>query len=116
MGIFRKRTIKIIILGQKWRVTFWHPTAYLKRVSDDSKAQIDYDERTLCVDLQYISPELLRHELTHAYAKERSIVETGIESLEQLEDFFCEIAGKHGEEIVKQARKLSKEGKKIRWS
>ncbi len=103
-------------MDKKWAVTFWHPLSYEKYVAKDSWAEIDYNKRVLDVrlDNEYIE-ETLRHELTHCYAKERSIVEANIKGVDQAEEFFAEINGKHGHTLVKQAAGLARFGGRIRW-
>jgi hypothetical protein len=108
------KSTRIVILDRKWKVTFHTPEEYLRKVADDSKAEIDYDNRTLDVDLQYLSHELIAHELTHSYAKERSINETEI-TLKQMEEFFCEVVGKHVKTINRQADILLRMGRKLKW-
>lgn len=104
----------IVILDRKWKVRFHTPTEYVKKVATDSKAEIDYDKRTLDIDLSHSSHELIAHELGHCYAKERSLTETQL-TMDQVEDFFCEIIGKHIKTINKQADTLDKKGKAIKW-
>ena len=111
-----KKSLTIIVLGQKWKFIFWSPAHFLKFVSTDSKGELtDYDRRVVSIDLCHLSAELLRHELTHVYAKERSIVELKIKNLETIEDFFCEINGKHGDVLCKQARHLHQVARKLKW-
>ena len=111
---FRKKTIKYHILGSPWRITFHSPSHYVKVIKGDSKAEVDDDFRTLDLDLSHLSHELIAHELGHAYAKERSLTELQL-APDQLEDFFCEIIGKHCKTIVKQADHLLAWGRKIKW-
>lgn len=116
MGGFRKKSIHISILDQKWVFTFWHPQAYAAQVSKNSVAELpDYYSRQVAVDLELLSAELIRHELGHCYAKERSIVEIGVKKPDDIEDFMCEIIGKHGPKICKQATQLYNFGRKIKW-
>lgn len=109
-----KKLTHIIILERKWRVRFHTPEDYIKKIANDSKAEIDYDDRTLDIDLTHSSHELIAHELGHCYAKERSLTETQL-TLDQVEDFFCEIIGKHIKTINKQADNLYKMGRAIKW-
>ena len=108
-----RKSTYITILDRKWRVKFHTSSEYVKKVADDSKAQIDYDLRTLDIDLAHSSYELIAHELGHCYAKERSLTETQL-TLDQVEDFFCEIIGKHGKQINKQAEHLLKMGRALK--
>lgn len=110
-----KKTHYILILGQRWNVVFWHPDHYAKNIALDSQGELtNYSHRKLNIDLEYLSTELMRHELTHAYAKERSIVEVGINK-NQLEEFFAEIIGKHGELLCRQAKQLYQYARKLKW-
>lgn len=107
-----RKTMQLVILGAKWRVRFHKPGQYVKKVADDSKAEIDDNLRTLDIDLSFLSHEVIAHELTHCYAKERSLTEIQL-TYSQLEDFFCEIVGKHIKTIDKQADTLLKMGRKL---
>lgn len=104
----------IVILDRKWKVRFHTPSEYVKKVATDSKCEIDDELRTIDFDLQYLSHERAAHELGHCYAKERSLVETQL-TQNQLEEFFCEIIGKHIKTINKQADILDRKGKAIKW-
>jgi len=89
---------------------------YARKVALDSKGELtDYDRRVLHIDLNHLSKELLRHELTHAYAKERSIVELNIKTVAQAEEFFAELNGKHAEVLCKQANQLCKFARMLKW-
>lgn len=112
---FRKRSFRIKILDKPWRVTFHSPEHYVKNVAQDSKAEIDDSLRTLDIDLTHLSHDVLTHELTHCYAKERSIVELNIVTVEQAEEFFCEINGKHIKTIDRQADTLLQWGRTLPW-
>lgn len=119
MGIVKtvnKKTHYIHILGSRWKIVFWCPAHYAKHVAVDSKGELtDYDRRILHIDLNHLSGELLRHELTHAYAKERSIVELSIKTVDQSEEFFAELNGKHAEVLCKQAKQLCQFARKLKW-
>lgn len=108
-----KKTMRLVIMGAPWRVKFHSPGSYVKLVNDDSKAEVDDCLRTLDIDLKYLSHELIAHELTHCYAKERSLTELQLNP-DQVEDFFCEIVGKHIKTIDKQADTLLAAGRKLK--
>jgi hypothetical protein len=108
-----KKTHYFHIFGKKWKITFHHPKAYLK-ISTDSKGLTHPDLRRVDIDLEHLSEELLRHELTHCYTKEMSLVELQLKK-DQQEEFYCEMNGKHAPILCKQAKALYQFARKLKW-
>ena len=107
----KKRVHKTNILFRQWKMIFYSSEEYVKQVADDSIAETDDEARIIYFDIGALTPELVRHELGHAYLAEMSFVALQI-TPDQYEEFFCELLAKYGEILVKQAGKIYKVGKR----
>jgi hypothetical protein len=65
-----KKTIRLLILGHKWKVRMWSGFQYDKYIDGSSLAMCDVENKTMDFDLDEITEETCRHELvTHSLAR-----------------------------------------------
>lgn len=94
-----KKTIKITILGSKWKVRFWSGTQYDRHVDDSSLAICHVTDKIVDFDIDEITHNTIAHELTHCYISQMSFVELQLTEM-QIEEAFCELMGNHGRAII----------------
>jgi hypothetical protein len=111
---FTRRTFPVTVITAPWKVVFYHPDTYEKRVGDDSEGVCDDEAKVISLNLRYLNPSLIRHELTHAFLFEMSFIRLQL-APDQQEEFFCELNAKHGQTLVELADKIYSIGQGIQW-
>jgi hypothetical protein len=98
--------MKVFVLGKKWTVKVLGPVAYERRLGGGSHGISFMEDREIFVRRSPVMKETLIHELVHAYANELSLVELNLDLDDQIEEFFCELFAKYGEEILSHTKKV----------
>jgi hypothetical protein len=112
--IVKKKSHAFQVFGKRWKVFFCTPQYYFDKVCTGSKGLTYPNQRIMFIDLEHLSEELCRHELTHVYSKELSLVELQLKK-DQVEEFYCELVAKHAPQLIKQARTLYQIARKLKW-
>ncbi len=95
---------KIKVLGKTW-VVIVRSEKWLQKNYPDCHAIALLDDRKILVRKTSLNVPTLAHEITHAYISELSYYELELDD-HQIEEFFCELLGKYGEQIIKDAKEL----------
>lgn len=98
---------KFEIVNYTWKIWFLTPAEFAGACGSDSVAETDIESRMIRFNTDDCTIETIRHELVHAYVVMFNFVELDLDE-DQTEEFYCELFGKYGEVICKQARKLFK--------
>lgn len=96
-------TIKV--LNKKWKIVVRSDKVHNAK-HPNSHAVAVLEDRRIYVRRSSLDIETITHELVHAYSHELSLVEIGLDTEDQFEEFFCELFAKYGEIIVKDARRV----------
>jgi hypothetical protein len=95
---------KIKVLGKTW-VVIVRSEKWLQKNYPDCHAIALLDERKVLVRKTSLNVEVITHELIHCYAHTLSFIEMELDD-DQLEEAFCELFAKYGEQIIKDAKSL----------
>lgn len=93
------------VLNKKWKIIVRSDKVHNEQ-HPNSHAVAVLEDRRIFVRRSSLDVETIRHEIVHAYTHELSLVEIGLDTEEQFEEFFAELFAKYGEIIVKDARRV----------
>lgn len=93
------------ILGKKWTVYWLTQEEYTSQLDSTSVGTADTATRTIKFLCAEADIETVRHELTHAYTHEMSLTVLDL-TASQVEEFYCELVGKYGKDIVTKASRI----------
>lgn len=103
--------IKFKIAGKRWKLRILHEDQYIKKHGPGSYAMTIMHRRRIDINSPTgLDRETLIHELVHAYMSEFCTSSSKIKAIE-LEEIFCELMAKRGEEILTLADDLLIEAK-----
>lgn len=100
--------LEIEILGQKWTIYLVEEEKYIKKWSDADAAHTIPSMSEIYFNDEELSRIVVVHELCHAFFAEMCTGSAGLDA-DQTEEVFCDMIGKHGDKILRLARKLYKE-------
>ena len=103
--------MKVFILGKRWKVTCFNDNTYKKRLGDGSHAITILEDRKIYIRRSSLNKETIIHELVHGYLHELSYIELDLDD-SQIEEFYCELIGKHGESMIRDSNKIINHFKK----
>ena len=98
------KELDIEIMGQDWYVTCIEESEYKNIYAEDMEAEAFTDPslNTITINDTYLTVETVTHELVHAYVSACCIAHPAIEK-DSFEEIMCDLFGKYGRDIVKQA-------------
>lgn len=99
---------EILVLGTKWKVFLHDEDKYVRRHGDDSAGITIPALNEIHFNEEEFTREVMVHELCHAFFAETCTGSAGLDS-RQTEEVFCDMIGKHGDKVLRMARKLYKE-------
>ena len=97
------KSIKIAIMNKPWTVRLMKNGKYAKKNGDDSLAMTILKKRRIDISREGNTYETIGHELCHAYIYELCIHSAELDT-DALEEIFCELMSKRGDELLKLAR------------
>lgn len=95
---------KVKVLGKTWIVQVRSEKS-LQKEYPDCHAIALLEERKILVRRTSLNETVLIHELIHSYSHTLSFVELELDD-DQLEEAYCELFAKYGEQIIKDAKEL----------
>lgn len=96
--------VKVKVLNQTWKVYLLSDKAHGKKFGSCHAIAL-IDENKIYVRKSSLNEPTVIHELTHAYAAALSLTELELDE-DQMEEFFCELFSRHGEQIIKDAKDI----------
>lgn len=94
--------ISFDIVGKQWKMLFLDKKKYRKKWGKDSVGITDFDRRKIYISPRGADKETVVHELVHSYLYEFCTRSCDLDDA-NLEEIFCELMAKRGEEILKKA-------------
>lgn len=100
---------RLKILGETWKYSFLSLELYNKLHPDnpESAALTLSDSREMHFCLSDFTDSTARHEMLHAYYNELPVMSANLE-LDQLEEIMCDIVGRYGPKLIRQANTICK--------
>lgn len=98
------KELEIDILGQSWYITSLPNEEYITIHAEDKEAEAftDTSLSTITINSDYLTLVVITHELVHAYIEMCCVGHSDIDKA-SFEEIMCDIFGKYGRDIVKQA-------------
>lgn len=104
--------VRFKVLGKPWRIRILTKKKYRKKHGKDSVAMCKGWKREIDLSPWGYDLETIVHEVTHAYFYEMAAKQT-VESQTALEEFFCELVARRGDELIKLTRHVHQKVKKL---
>jgi hypothetical protein len=92
-------------MGLDWQVFLQSDTVYAKMHGSDSSGITYTHDREMYFNKSYYTPEIIRHELFHAYHASSPNGSSNMDA-EQVEDQSCEIFEKYGPLMLMQSDQI----------
>lgn len=100
--------IKLKVLDQDWKVYLFEDDKYCRLLGQDSAGLTNPRDKELYFNLDDITPIVVRHELCHAFYASSGVDSVNF-TLDQQEEFMCDMFAIHGDRILRLSRRLYKE-------
>lgn len=93
-------------MDHSWTILVMPEKRYIKEEGTNSVAITYSDIRQIKFIAEKFDRTTIIHELCHAYASQLNLVELDLDD-DQVEEFFCEMFGKYGEQIIAKAEEIT---------
>lgn len=96
---------KITILGHPWTVLYCTDKHFKKEHGPDILGACELEDKEIWLRVKKLKPEVITHELVHAYFEEICTTPAGLDT-DQLEEIAADLFAKYGRRILEQTDKI----------
>ena len=109
----KQKTFHFIVRGDNWKVIVYSPKTFVKKFDTKTAAWTMEYEKTMVFNAECLSERIVTHEVCHAFISYCNYSDADIKA-DDLEEIFCQMIEKQGEELISVAKYIYKKIEKYK--